>query len=155
MNNMDRFISGLTIDEPSLFLSWSATENEIPILLNGHEYKKVKEHYYSIIVTLFDRLFNGCLCLHFDTKGKLSKLELFSSDSDYSNDATVLNSFKETQKILESYLGQPSKLTSAVYALTKSNQNDKEYTWNFKNVKVIHNVWDRFGLEEHLEILLK
>ncbi|MBO4539601.1 MAG: hypothetical protein J5781_04940 [Clostridia bacterium] len=157
MKKSDKFISGLTIDKPALFFPWSVTEGEISALLNGYEYQKITEHYYTMAVTVFDNLYHGRLGLHFNAEGKLSVLELFKPDRDYSDDKTVFDMFKKEQKMLESYLGKPSKSASIFHtlALTKFGRNSRGFIWNFKNVKVIHNVWERFGLEEHLEIIIK
>ena len=157
MKNSDKFISGLTIDKPALFLPWDVMEGEISALLNGYEYQKVTEHYYIMTVTIFDEFYHGCLGLHFDMEGKLSTLELFRPGRDYSDDKTVFDMFGKEQRMLESYLGKPSKSASIFHtlALTKFGRNSRGFIWNFKNVKVIHNVWERFGLEEHLEIIIK
>lgn len=155
MNNMDRFDSGLLIDEPTLFLPFNTTKSELQRILNGYQYKKITNLYWTMMVTLFDTHFCGCLGMHFDIKGKLEKMELFKTDRTYLNDLDVLKSFGETQKLLESYIGKPEKSGSTLYNLVNRNQKNKKYTWDFKDVKVIHSIWDRFGLEEHIEILIK
>ena len=103
MKNSDKFISGLTIDKPALFFPWSVTEGEISALLNGYEYQKITEHYYTMAVTVFDNLYHGRLGLHFNAEGKLSVLELFKPDRDYSDDKTVFDMFNFTCKTYDIY----------------------------------------------------
>lgn len=151
----DPFLSGLTIDEPSALLPWSATEAALPILPNGWEYKKVGEHYYTLPVLAFDRLFSGCLGLHFDTNGKWERAEFFEPDRKSSESEEIVASFEKMQRTLESYMGKPSRSFSAIFDRMKRNKNEKKFTWNFRDVKVIHSIWDRFGLEDRLEIVIK
>lgn len=34
------------------------------------------------------------------------------------------------------------------------NKGDIEYRWKFKDITIIHKLWNRFGMEEVLEILI-
>ena len=152
----DEFVLGLTVDEPSLFLPWSLIEKDLPELLKGYKYEKVTDHYYyARSVTLFDKQLHGDIGFHFNWHGKLEMLELNSADIDYSNEAALFRSFEKVQKTLEKRFGKPSKLASILYFFTKTNRHDKEYVWKFKKVKLIHTIFDRFGMEEHLMICIK
>ncbi len=152
----DRFDLGLTVDEPSLFIPWFLTEKELSSLLNGYKYKKITDHYYWLSsVVLFDKQFYGDVGFHFNGEGKLAILELNSADSDYSGEEAILQSFEKEQKTLEVCFGKPSKLAKILYFFTKTNRQNKECVWNFKKVKLIHTLFDRFGMEQRLQINVK
>lgn len=150
-----KFIFGLKIDEPSLFIPWELTESELLDLLSGYEYKKIADHYYVSEAILFDKQFRGSLGFHFDQGGRLTTLELRYADSDYSDDEKVRCSFEKTQKILEGYLGRPSILASIRCFFRNIGKKDKEYIWNYKRIRIQHELFDRFGLEERLAIVIK
>ncbi len=82
-------------------------------------------------------------------------LELNSADIDYSNEEALFRSFEKVQKTLEKRFGKPSKLASILYFFTKTNKQNKECVWNFKKVKLIHTLFDRFGMEQRLLINVK
>lgn len=152
----DKLVLGLTLDEPSLIIPWTLTEMQLSELLNGYEYKKVTDHYYfATSVTLFDNQFFGDIGFHFNWEGMLTTVELVDADCDRADDDEIQRSFEKTQKILEEYFGKPSKLASILYFFTKENRADKEYVWNFKKVKLMHTIIDRFGVEERLAIAIK
>ena len=152
----NKLILGLTLDEPSLIIPWTLTEMQLSELQNRCEYKKVADHYYYVTaVTLFDKQFCGDVGFHFNYEGKLQTLELNSADIDYSSEEALLHSFKKVQKTLEVYFGKPSKLAKILYFFTKTNRQNKECVWNFKKVKLIHTLFDRFGMEQRLLINIK
>ena len=83
------------------------------------------------------------LGFHFSprSKGILTKLEFFRSS--YENQKA---SFDEFQKHFERFFGQPTNSTMGT-------ERFPSHTWELQGIRIIHYVFDRFGLEEHMRIV--
>lgn len=132
---------GYRIDEPCIFIPWEIDEHTLIQKLNGHDFKHVTTDYYTISC----KSLNGLNCMigfHFEPRknGFLTELEFFRTE--YRDQEKSFNNF---QSHFETEFGKPT---------SKSNGNEgfKNYAWNFGNIQILHYVFDRFGLEEHMRI---
>ena len=80
---------------------------------------------------------------HFEPRlnGKLTEFEFFRTNYDDQQ-----KSFDEFQKHFEQIFGQATKVT-------KGSDGFNNYEWLLDKVQIIHLVYDRFGLEEHMRII--
>jgi hypothetical protein len=132
---------GYKIDEPQIFIPWGIDEITLIQKLDGHDFKHVTTGYYTISC----KSLNGLDCklgFHFEPRknGFLNELEFFRTD--YSNQ---VKSFNEFQSYFENEFGKPTSESNG-------NEGFKNYAWNLGNVQIVHYVFDRFGLEEHMRI---
>lgn len=132
---------GYKIDEPDIFIPWDIDEQTLTQKLKAHDFKHVTTGYYTISSKSLDGL-NCMIGFHFEPRknGFLNELEFFRTNY---NDQE--KSFSDFQSHFEAEFGKPT---------SESNGNGgfKNYTWNLENVQIVHYVFDRFGLEEHMRI---
>lgn len=143
---LGRIDNGLIIETPKIILPWSLQKREIFDKINSVQI--VSENYYTIKVVLSGISFINKLGLHFE-KDKLSAIDLFN-DEKYSADSKIDNIFSNHQLILEDFFGPPSRNK----LLDRIKDICKEYRWRFRYVTIIHSLWDRFGVEENLKIVI-
>ena len=60
------------------------------------------------------------------------------------------NNFNNHQLILENIFGKPSRNK----LLEKFKEVNIEFKWRFRYVTIIHKLWNRFGMEEVLNIFI-
>jgi hypothetical protein len=92
--------------------------------------------------------------MYFSEKDKLTEIDLTNVNNKGDGESAKC-SFEEVQAIFEKYFGKPSKLSAIIYHFTKMNKDDVRHIWRFKNITIIHKLWDRFGLEENILIRYK
>jgi hypothetical protein len=134
---------GFKIDDPKIFVSWDTNEKTLKNLFRGQNLKHVTDGYYTINISCLDGL-NCMLGFHFEPimNGHLKKLEFFRKD--YSDRQ---KSFSEFQNYFESAFGQPT-------IVCQGDDGLNSYEWHFNKVKILHYIFDRFGPEEHMEIII-
>jgi len=132
---------GIQIDEPSIFVPWEISEENLVELFNGKHLKHITNGYYTIKCTLFNGL-NCMIGFHFEPglNGHLSEFEFFRTNYDDQQ-----SSFNEFQKYFVQEFGEPSNTTPG-------NEGFNNYEWILDYIKIIHLVYDRFGPEEHMRI---
>ena len=150
-NHPEKFDSGLIVANPKIFLPWRASKDEILALTN--EIQIVREDYYTLKVSLLDIPFVEYIGLDFEGN-RLSKIRLLYQPKNTMG-GSLLDIFNSHQTILEQCFGKPPRQSTISRFFTQMNKGDVEYRWQFKRVTVIHKIWDRFGLQEDLEIHIK
>ncbi|WP_123912674.1 hypothetical protein [Hanstruepera neustonica] len=132
---------GFKIDEPDIFIPWDIDEQTLAQKLNVHNFKRVTTGYYTISCKSLNGL-NCILGFHFEPRenGILNELEFFRTD--YSDPKKSFNDF---QSHFVNEFGNPTSESNGT-------EGFKNYVWNFKTVQIVHYVFDRFGLEEHMRI---
>lgn len=138
--------NGLIIEEPKIILPWSLQKKDF--FDKFKDINTVNENYYSIKIVLAGIFFVNCAGLHFE-KERLSEIDLFNNEERWS-ELEISNVFSNHQLLLENFFGEPSRNK----LLEKFKEVNKEYKWKFKHVTIIHKLWDRFGMEEILKILI-
>lgn len=147
---LEKIDLGLIIDKPNIFLPWSATKNEVLNL--DKEFQNPSENYYTLKVNFYDIPFIESLGVLFIGE-RISKMDLYyKHESEKSN---IQDDFSRNQKILEQQFGTPSRKSHIEKFFTKQNKVDEEFKWQFKQVRIFHKIWDRFGLEESIFIEVK
>lgn len=132
---------GFKIDKPDVFVNWDINEIELKTLFREYELKQVTTGYYTTNCSSLNGL-NCILGFHFEPRknGILKELEFFRTD--FSNKK---KSFDDFQIHFEKSFGKPTNST-------RGNEGFNNYVWNFKEVQIVHFVYDRFGPEEHMRI---
>lgn len=138
--------NGLIIEEPKIVLPWSLQKKDLFDLINSINF--VNENYYTFKITLSGIPFINCVGLFFE-KDRLSKIDLFNNKK-YWSESKIGNNFNNHQLILENLFGKPSRNK----LLEKFKEVNIEFKWKFRYVTIIHKLWDRFGLEEVLNIFI-
>lgn len=141
--------NGLPIRDPELLLTWDLKREEAVGTIGGMS--MVSENYFTFRAALRELPFVDCVGLHFE-KDRLSVVELFSL-REYSGGAELCGLFREHQKALEDVLGAPAR--DFLRSLFFTDKDDREYRWKFRRVTVSHRLWNRFGMEEKLEIVIR
>lgn len=147
---LEKIDLGLVIEKPNIFLPWSATKNEVLNL--NKEFENPSKNYYTLKVRLYDIPFVENLGIQF-IDDSISKVDLYyKHESEKDN---IRDNFSRNQKILEQQFGKSSRQSYIEKFFTKQNKADEEYKWQFKQIKIFHKIYDRFGLEESVSILVR
>ncbi|MEL6446001.1 MAG: hypothetical protein AAF089_00800 [Bacteroidota bacterium] len=131
---------GFQIEEPDVFVPWSASESELSDLLGSH-LRHVTDGYY----TLSCRSLSGMaheLGFHFKPRrnGKLNELEFFRRS--YADQAS---SYEQFQRHFEQAFGSPDRTEAGTEGFAS-------HEWRCPGAVIRHYVFDRFGPEEHMRI---
>jgi len=136
------FSKGFQLEVPAVFIPWGirAADLEAPF---GGSLERVRDGYYCMTCESLGGMQNE-LGLHFSyysAIGTLHKLEFFRKD--YSD---IQGSYETFQKHFEDAFGPPD--------FREPGQQDglPDCAWHLGDVTIVHYVFDRFGLEEHMEI---
>lgn len=138
--------NGLIIEEPEIVLPWSLQKKDFSDKFKC--IKTVSGNYYTINIVLSGISFINCAGLHFENE-RLSEIELFNNEKSLPK-SEICNVFRDHQSVLENFFGKPARNK----LLEKFIDVHKEYKWKFRNVTIIHKLWDRFGMEEELKIYI-
>ncbi|HMJ46600.1 MAG TPA: hypothetical protein VK498_04690 [Ferruginibacter sp.] len=133
---------GFQIDEPNLFIPWGIEEMKLTNLFISKKLTHVTTGYYTTTC----KSLNGLDCelgFHFAPRfnGHLKELEFFRRNYD-----DPKKSFDDFQSYFEKQFGEPT------YS-RKGSEGFNDYKWVIGNTEIIHNVFDRFGPEEHMRII--
>jgi len=134
--------SGFQIESPNVFVPWDISEAELKSLLDEHGLRQVTHGYYTMSCVSLGGLSHK-LGFHFRPRhhGMLNELEFFRQSYD-----NLRASFDEFQKHFENSFGKPA---------TEQSETDEfpAFSWSLNGVQIVHYVFDRFGLEEHMRIM--
>ena len=130
--------TGLLVFRPRVLLPWKLTRNEIEEIFAMSDLTLVAEDYYVVSVCVFEESFCCNMGLHL-MDDKVCKFELFRPP-EYFENCTIEDSYAGFQEILVGFFGLPKKASK-----WKS-------IWTFKDFEVVHDLFERFDLEEHVEI---
>lgn len=130
---------GFHLETPDVFVPWDISEVELQELVPT--VRKVTSGYFTVGCVSLGGL-EHMLGFHFEPRriGRLVELEFFRSSY-----PDVRASFEEFQRHLESAFGPPERSGSA-------DAGFRWYEWRPEGSTVRHWVFDRFGLEEHVQI---
>jgi hypothetical protein len=132
---------GFQITEPNVFIPWSSDEGQLPWLLRGAKLQCVTKGYYTANLISFGGL-NCMIGFHFkEPNNTLSELEFFRMNYDDQK-----ASFEEFQNYFEAAFGKPTSCSDG-------SEGFNNYQWLLEDVLIIHRVYDRFGIEEHMRII--
>ena len=133
---------GFQIEVPNIFVNWSIGETELRTLLEPYGLRHITRGYFVLSCVSLNEMAHE-LGFHFSprSKGILTELEFFRRS--YENQKA---SFDEFQKHFEVFFGQPTKSTMGTEGFLS-------HTWELQGIKIVHFVFDRFGLEEHMRIV--
>lgn len=140
---------GIYLETPKIYLTWDTHKDSV-IALND-SFELVNDSYYTLKVKLSNIPFVDYLGIHFNDD-KISKIEMFNK---HENVNDIANVFYDNQTILEKSIGKPIKQSFSSVLFRGEKKKIKHFKWKFKNIELIHKLWDRFGLEERLEIIIK
>jgi hypothetical protein len=135
--------NGFKIDTPDIFVSWEISDNVLVNLFKNYHLTYVTADYY----TAKCKSLNGLECeigFHFRPRPTRQLVELEFFRSNYHDRQ---KSFVDFQKYFELSFGQPT-------STTKGNEGFNKYEWLLGNIQIVHDVYDRFGPEEHMRIRL-
>jgi len=132
---------GFQIEQPEIFVPWKISEEKLKQLFNGSTLRHVTNGYLAISCTSLSGLAHE-LGFHFHPRdeGVLIELEFFRKS--YPDQAA---SYQEFERHLEATFGSPTHTTIG-------SEGFPSHTWQLRGAQVVHFVYDRFGLEEHVRI---
>ena len=139
---------GLLTENPPALLPWQSTKKELCEIFGN--IKKVNENYFTIQVSLPQIPFFDCIGLHFDGE-ILSKIELMCLSA--ASPDKIKDRFFTNQILLEKTFGRPKKCF--LKKLFIQDSGTEFYEWKFANVSLVHKLWDRFGMEEITEFIIR
>lgn len=142
--------NGLIIEDPKIVLPWSLQKKDLYMINN---IKVINENYYTFKITLSAIPFINCAGLHFEND-RLSRIDLFNNEK-HLIESEIDNIFNNHQLTLEKNFGKSVKNGLLEKLFKQVNKGDIEYKWIFRRVLIIHKLWDRFGKEEVLKIIIK
>jgi hypothetical protein len=133
---------GFQIEVPDIFVNWSIGETELRMLLEPYGLRHITKGYFVLSCVSLNGIAHE-LGFHFSPRsnGILTELEFFRNS--YENQKA---SFDEFQKHFELFFGRPTKSTMGI-------EGFPSHTWELQDVRIVHYVFDRFGLEEHMRIV--
>ena len=130
---------GLLISDPEVFVPWSMSEEDVPVLFRNCPVTFVTEGYY---VMKGATLFGNLICnigFHFDNT--LRRIEFFRNEYE-----DLRKSYDGFQRSIERVFGKPTNQSTDETGFLNC-------TWRISDdIRVTHYVIERFGLEEHLNI---
>ena len=166
MNNYLKDISlGISVGDPPIFIQWGTNKNEILENLRKIGILEAGGNHCIVKVNLFND-FESYPLFMFDNM-KLSKIillreegirdgyHLYDHESYHKNPEDIRIAFLERQASLERYFGRPSLQSPIISYFARANKGDKKYKWRFRNITIVHSMWDRFGMEEEVTIHIK
>ena len=132
---------GFQLDTPDIFIPWEIDEKTLTDLFDGHSLRHVTAGYYTTSCTSLNGL-NCMLGFHFNPRqdGTLAGLEFFRADN-----IDRQKSFDDFQHHFETAFGPAQNIT-------KGDEGFDQFEWMIDDVQIIHYMFDRFGLEEHMII---
>jgi hypothetical protein len=135
---------GLKIDNPNVSIAWDIDEQGLKGAL-GDNVHMVTDRYY---VAKRCKLLGGLECnigFHFGKK-HMESFEFFRDPFD-PNDAhnIIRKSFDEFQMYFEKEFGNATYTKPGIEEFT-------DYLWDIGDFVIFHMVFNRYGLEEHVEI---
>ena len=133
---------GLQMQEPAVFVPWTATVAGLQQLLGVHGLHHVTSGYYVLSDCVPIVGLRCKLGFHFIPRGgdRLHELEFFRHS--YEDQA---QSFREFQQHFESAFGPPT-------TTRRGEEGYPTHEWALPGARIIHLVQERFGLEEHVRI---
>lgn len=134
---------GFQIEEPSVFVPWDVTEQQLRELLEPHGLRKVTFGYFTLSCRSLGGLSHE-LGFHFIPRNSdhLTELEFFRAKPT----VELHHSFDEFQHHLELTFGPPTRSVPGQAGFT-------EHRWQLPGATIVHYVVDRFGPEEHVRII--
>lgn len=137
-------VKGFQIEDPNVFVPWSVSQSQLRELLARHGLRHVVEGYFTITCRSMGGMEHE-LGFHFEPRSGdfLFELEFFRRS--YS-DQNIL--YQEFQDRFEAEFGTPDFIKPGY-------EGYDSCTWNLGYVEIVHYVFDRFGLEEHMRIRRK
>jgi len=138
-NAREELLSGVQIEEPSVFLNWDIKEDVfVEKFVNADNFR---EHGYFV----GNIIFLGQHCnMGVSFSGTVDKIS-FGRD-DYSGEDGLIKSFHTFQTALEKAFGSPTKRKPVL-------DHFESCVWDISDeIKIRHYVMDRFGLAEYLYI---
>ena len=132
---------GFQIEVPNVFVRWGIIETELRTLLEPYGLRRITRGYFVLTCESLGGTAHE-LGFHFSPRSNsiLAELEFFRRS--YENQKA---SFDEFQKHFERFFGQPTKSIMGT-------EGFPSHTWELQGVRIVHYVYDRFGLEEHMRI---
>ncbi|HEX8843263.1 MAG TPA: hypothetical protein VF791_01265 [Pyrinomonadaceae bacterium] len=132
---------GFQIEVPEVFVRWGISEADLRGLLDAYGLRHVTHGYYTLSCVSLGGMSHE-LGFHFFPRhnGILRELEFFRRSYD-----NLKASFDEFQSHFEAFFGEPTREQMG-------SEGFPSYTWEWKDVRIIHYVIERFGLEEHMRI---
>lgn len=134
---------GFQIEEPSVFVPWDVTEQQLRELLDPHGLRKVTFGYFALSCTSLGGLSHE-LGFHFIPRDSdhLTELEFFRAGPAVELD----RSYDEFQHHLELTFGPPTRSAPG-------HAGFAEHRWTLPGATIVHYVVDQFGPEEHVRII--
>src|SRR4030095_4599850 len=132
---------GFQLDTPDIFVPWDIDERALDDLFKEHSLRQVTAGYYTTSCTSLNGL-NCMLGFHFNPRhdGYLAGLEFFRKDY-----GDKQKSFDDFQRHFEIAFGPPQ-------SITRGDEGFDQFEWKINDVQIVHYMFDRFGLEEHMRI---
>ena len=132
---------GFQIYEPKVFVPWGITEQQI-ISLFDTSLRKVTDGYFVLTCKPFE----GLICelgFHFQPlkDGRFNELEFFRKS--YEDQKA---SYEDFQNQFEKAFGRPTSTRPGTEGFPTQE-------WKVRGVIISHYVYDRFGPEEHMQII--
>lgn len=137
--NNNKLLIGIPIFNPTRVIQWKMSESDIVELFKGKKLIKVTENYYTVLTNVFKQNFTCNIGFHLEGR-MVRKIEFFRG-GDYYIGRDIYDSYLEFQKVLEDFFGRPTKVKSCYYSF-----------WKLDSIEVLHYIYERFSLEEHVEI---
>ena len=131
---------GFKINKPDIFVPWNIDEKTLTNLFEKYEIKHITTGYYTAQCCSLENL-NCMIGFNFNTTNqRLNELEFFRMKYDDQK-----KSFDEFQSSFEKEFGQPTSYSMGI-------EGYNNYLWRIGDIQIIHYIFDRFGLEEHMRI---
>ncbi len=133
---------GFQIEFPNVFVHWGIGETQLLTLLEPCGLRHITTGYFALSCVSLEGMAHE-LGFHFSPRSNdiLTELEFFRSS--YENQKA---SFDEFQKHFELFFGQPTKSKMGT-------EGFPSYAWELEGIRIVHYVFERFGLEEHMRIV--
>lgn len=146
---LEKINTGLAFEKPEIFLPWNLRKEDFPEMVDSADIIKEGDQSYMLKITLYDIPYIDRAIVGFGyAEDRLSVIKLFDHRG-YSEDDTV-KYFYEIQSVLRKLFGRPRR--NILHE--KLMYIEREYKWKFRNITIVHKLWDRFGMQDDFYIYI-
>lgn len=143
-NKIMDIAKGFQIEDPNVFVPWSVSQSQLRELLSEYGLTHITTGYFTITCKSMGGMEHE-LGFHFEPRSGDSLYELEFFRRSYSDQK---KSYQEFQDHFEAVFGKPNFVRPGYEGFDSCN-------WTLHDVEIVHYVFDRFGLEEHMRIRKK
>mgnify|MGYP000899686386 CR=1 FL=1 len=145
--------TGLPIENLNISVKWNINKDALLSMFDHAETRENREYNYwgCHIKAKVLGIDEANVTFNF-VKNKMTSVSI--SGHLMAASENLVENYEMLQNHLESILGKPNNLSKIFFNIFNS-KGEKSFCWKFGKITIKHSLFERFGLQEYLEILIK